>query len=108
MPARSTAFQKLLVHLQTQLASGCEVRESGFLKHRRRATPREVDVVVRSTVGEHEVVIAIEAIEHKRPGDVTRAQTAFGDTTLTVVESEPGHVDVQLTVNGQPLPVTRR
>jgi len=71
MPARSTPFQKLLLHLQTQLSPGCVVTESAFLEHRTTKSPREVDVVIRGTVGEHKVVVSIECIEHERAADVT-------------------------------------
>lgn len=70
MPARSTPFQKLVLHLQEQLASSATVTESAALLSRITGKQREVDVVVRLTVGDRPVVISFECIEHKRSASV--------------------------------------
>ena len=71
MPQRSTPFQKLVLHIQEQLAAGASVVESAMLRHRGTGSEREVDIVVRATVGEHTVVVALECIEQGRPADQT-------------------------------------
>lgn len=71
MPARSTPFQKLVHHIQAQLAEGHSVQESAMLRHRLTGEEREVDVVIRSAVGEHPIVVSIECIDRKRRADST-------------------------------------
>ena len=71
MPPRSTPFQKLVLHIQQQLAEGASVVESAMLRHRGTGSEREVDIVVRATAGEHTVVIGLECIEQGRPADQT-------------------------------------
>jgi hypothetical protein len=71
MPPRSTPFQKLVLHVQEQLADGASVVESAMLRHRGTGGLREVDIVVRATVGEHTLVIALECVEQSRPADQT-------------------------------------
>lgn len=71
MPARSTPFQQLVHHIQTQLAPTAEVFQSKMLVHRLTKKQREVDVFITSKIGEHTVNVSIECIEQKRPADVT-------------------------------------
>jgi hypothetical protein len=71
MPARSTPFQKLILHLQQELSPSVFVEESVLLRHRLTGELREVDIVLRSKVGEHTVNVSLECIEHSRPADVT-------------------------------------
>ncbi len=69
MPVRSTPFQKLVHHIQQQLSDGASVVESEMLRHRGTGHECEVDIVIRSVVAEHPVVVSIECIEHSRPAD---------------------------------------
>ena len=66
MPIRSTLLQRVVFHIQRQLAPDAKVQESAFLPDRSTGINREVDVVVRSRVGEHEVIICVECREHRR------------------------------------------
>ena len=70
VPKRSNPFQQLVLHLQRVLSPGCTVEESAMLTHRITQSEREVDVVIRSVVGEHTVVISVECIDQGRPADV--------------------------------------
>lgn len=70
MPARSTPFQKLVLHIQEQLSPDCSVEESVLMEHRLTRARREVDVVVRGATGEHPVTVSLECIEHARPANV--------------------------------------
>jgi hypothetical protein len=103
MPARSTPFQKLVLHLQEQLSPTATVAESAFLIHRLTGESREVDVVVRATVGEHPVVVSLECIEHGRPADVTWVEQmitkhAHLDTNRLVLVSLSGFSDQAVTL----------
>jgi hypothetical protein len=71
MPARSTPFQNLVAHIQTRLSAGASVEESALLRHRMTGEAREVDVVIRSSIGEHPVVVSVECIDQSRQADTT-------------------------------------
>jgi hypothetical protein len=66
MPRRSTPFQRMVFHLQQQLTPEATVEESALLPERASRKLREVDVVIRSRVGKHEIVVALECVERKR------------------------------------------
>ncbi len=71
MPARSTLLQRVLFHLQRQLTANAAVQESAFLPDRlANGAKREVDVVIRSRVGEHEVFVSVECLDQKRRASV--------------------------------------
>lgn len=70
MPVRSTPFQRVVFHIQRQLAGNADVQESALLADRSTGSNREVDVVIRSMVGEHQVVICVECQEHTRSATV--------------------------------------
>ena len=70
MPRRSTPFQRMVFHVQQQLSPGATVEESALLVDRATGSRREVDVVIRSGVGEHEVVVSLECLERKRKATV--------------------------------------
>lgn len=70
MPKRSTLLQRVIFHIQRQLTTGAEVVESGSSVNRTTGEDREVDIILRTSVGQHEVIAAIESVEHKRKGTV--------------------------------------
>lgn len=70
MPPRSTLIQRVVFQIQRQLASDAKVEESACLLDRSSGLRREVDVVVRRKVGEHEVIIAVECRDHRRKATV--------------------------------------
>lgn len=70
MPARSTFIQRVIFQIQHQLAPEAIVEESAFLADRFTGQRREVDVVLRSRVGSHEVIVAVECREHRRRADI--------------------------------------
>jgi hypothetical protein len=70
VPRRSNLFQDVVTVVHQLLADGAEVEESAMLVHCQTDDPREVDVVVRSTVVGQQVVIGIEASAAMRPADV--------------------------------------
>lgn len=71
MPRRSTPFQRMVFHVQRQLAPHATVNESELMVDRVTGERREVDVVVRSTVGEHEIVVSVECLEQSRKATVS-------------------------------------
>lgn len=70
MPRRSTLFQRAVFQIQRQLAADASVEESALLPDSVHGGTREVDVVVRGRVGEHDVVVSIECRQHKRPATI--------------------------------------
>lgn len=78
MPKRSNDFQKLIFLLKTNLSEGAKVTESAMLKHRVTKHQREVDVVIRGSVGGHEVMICVECRDSRRRADVTWVETMLG------------------------------
>ncbi len=63
-------FQRMVFHVQQQLSPSAAVEESALLVDRATGSRREVDVVIRSGVGEHEVVVSLECLERKRKATV--------------------------------------
>ena len=53
------------------MAEGATVEESAFLINRLTERPREVDVVIRSTIAGYETIVSVEATSGKRPADIT-------------------------------------
>lgn len=70
MPARSTLIQRVIFQIQRQLAPDAKVEESASLVDRSSGRKREVDIVVRRTVGDHEVVVSIECRDQRRKATV--------------------------------------
>lgn len=59
-----------MFHIQRQLTAGGVVTESESLLDRTSGMPREVDVVVRGRVGEHDVIVSVECRDHRRRATV--------------------------------------
>lgn len=70
MPARSTLRQRVIFHIERQLTAHGTVEESVLLPDRYSGGNREVDVVIRAQVGEHEVIVCVECRDHKRKASV--------------------------------------
>lgn len=66
MPKRSNQFQRLVALLHERLDKNWFVTESEMLTHNLTGEEREVDIVCRSKLGEHEVLISIECTDTKR------------------------------------------
>ena len=79
------------------------VIESAPLVHRLTGEKREVDVVVRATVGEHPLVISLECIDHSRAADVTWVEQMKSmhdhlETNRLVLVSRSGFSEQALTL----------
>jgi hypothetical protein len=72
MPARSNKRQAVVYFVKKHRApADATVTESEFLYDAQQEADREVDVVVRSNVGDDQVVISVEVTDRQRPADVT-------------------------------------
>lgn len=67
MPKRSNIFQRLVLLLHERLDKRWKVSESEMLINSLTSEEREVDIVCRSKLGEHEIIVSIECTDTKRP-----------------------------------------
>ncbi len=67
MPKRSNQFQRLVTLLHERLDKNWTVVESEMLIHTLSGEEREVDIVCRSKLGDHEIIVSIECTDTKRP-----------------------------------------
>lgn len=71
MPARSNEYQKLVMLINKSLAAaGARVTESAMLHDPEAGCDREIDILVRSTVLGHEILIGIECTTVAKPVEV--------------------------------------
>ena len=71
MPKRSNEFQDLITLVERALAPiGAQVYPSEELVDRLTGAKREVDIVIRHTVGTHRVTISVECTAEARPASV--------------------------------------
>jgi hypothetical protein len=78
MPKRSNSFQRLIYHIQRQLAGQSTVTESKFLRDRVTLQEREVDVVIESKIGDYELIIGIECNASGRKATVEWVERMIG------------------------------
>jgi hypothetical protein len=71
VPKRTNVFQEVVAIIQDHMAGDATVEESALLTHSVTGEPREVDVVLRSTVAGHEVIVSVEATARGRKADTT-------------------------------------
>ena len=71
MPQRSNLFQRLALLVHKTLDPEWEVTESEMLLDSVTGQNREVDIVAKRTVMEHQVVLSVECRDHRRAADVT-------------------------------------
>ena len=60
MPKRTNAFQKLVLHMQNQLADGGTVIESALVRDQRTADEREVDILLKRRIAGIELTVGVE------------------------------------------------
>lgn len=78
VPKRTNTFQDVVAIVTRHMAGDALVEESVLVTPIRGGTPREVDVVVTSTVGGHRVVVGIEASKRSRPAQVGWIEEMMG------------------------------
>lgn len=98
MPKRSNDFQRLIYLVRLNLANGAEVTESHLMRDRQTKRFREVDVVIRGTVGTQSIIVSIECRDHKRVADVTwidamKSKHERLDTNVLLLASSKGFTD---------------
>ena len=69
MPKRTNIFQEVVAIIHEHMAGDAVVQESAELPHRVTGKLREVDVVIRSTVAGHDVIVSVEATAGGRKAD---------------------------------------
>jgi hypothetical protein len=95
MPRRSNLFQDTIAIVHAHMACEASLEESAMLPQRTTGEPREVDVVLRSKIGSHEVVVSIEARASARKADLPWVESMLGKhaelpTSKLVLVSENG------------------
>ena len=98
MPKRTNAFQKLVLHVQKQLAADCEVTESAPVIDLHTGEPREVDILIKKLVAGEVLSIGVECIAHDRPATVEWVDEMIGKhqslpTDVLVLVSESGFTE---------------
>lgn len=71
MPKRTNLFQRLVKLLHQKLDSNWVVCESEMLVHRLTNEEREVDIVLRYRLGQHDFLLSIECTDTSRPASST-------------------------------------
>ena len=66
MSKQSNKFQKLLTAIHTCIANNVSVEESVLLTDRETGEHREVDIVLRSQVGDYPLVLSVEVRDRSR------------------------------------------
>ncbi len=69
MPKRSNTFQRLIKFLHKYKTPDVEIIESCELKERISGEKREVDICLKSKVGDYSIIISIECIDKTRKAD---------------------------------------
>lgn len=64
-------FEKLVAKIQEELSPGAVVTHDERIPGRKSGTDRQVDVVIRQSVGQFNLLIVIDAKDYKTPADVT-------------------------------------
>jgi hypothetical protein len=95
MPRRSNLFQDTIAVVHAHMAGDATIEESSMLRQRTTGELREVDVVLRSRIGSHEVVVSIEARASVRKADLPWVESMVGKhadlpTSKLVLVSENG------------------
>jgi len=70
MPKRTNTFQEVVAVVQKHMAPDAVIEESAMVTPTSGGAPREVDVLVTSAVGQHAVVVAVEASARGRRASV--------------------------------------
>ena len=71
LPKRSNLFQNLVATIHQHMAGDATVEESSMLTDKVTGDQREVDVVIRSRVAQHDIVVSVEATAGGRRATVT-------------------------------------
>lgn len=78
MPRRTNLFQEVVAILHGHLAGDAEVEESALLTDAVTGADREVDVVIRSQIAGHGLIISVEASARQRKADALWVEQTIG------------------------------
>lgn len=71
-------FEDLAAHIQRTLSPGATVEQNLRVSGRRSGVPREVDISVKTRVGQYELFVAIECKHYRRPVNVKDVEEFIG------------------------------
>lgn len=103
MPKRTNDFQRLIGVIQSHLDLGAGVEEPAVLPDRITGAEREVDIVVRGSVGGHPVVISVECRDRARVDHVGWVEEMHGKhqrlaTNVLILASHSGFSEEAIKV----------
>jgi hypothetical protein len=105
MPKRTTPKQEVIALLRRLLAKeGCAITESAMLQDARTSLQREVDIVMECHIGDVQVTVSFEVIDHKRKADILwveqmlKSMRPFLPTNLF---SFPGQASAQMLASSR-------
>jgi len=79
MPRRTNSFQELIALIERKLApTGAQVTESAMVPETLSGKLREIDILIKCTVGIREVLVGIECRDHNRKADIQWIEQARG------------------------------
>lgn len=79
MPRRTNTFQELIELIERQLApTGAHVINSAMVPETLSGNLREIDILIKCTVGVREVMVGIECRDHHRKADIQWIEQARG------------------------------
>lgn len=67
MSKQSNKFQKLMTAIHACISKGISVEESALLTDRETRGEREVDIVLRSKIGDYPMILSVEVRDRSRP-----------------------------------------
>src|ERR1700690_1843461 len=71
-------FEKLAADIQRQLAPEARIETNVKLRGKRSGIERQIDILVKQTVGQYEIQIIIDCKDYKKPVDVKDLEAFMG------------------------------
>lgn len=71
-------FESLVADVQRRLAPDCEVRVDDRIRGAKSGSVRKLDITIRTTVGQYDILIAIDCKDYSRPLSVTKIEEFIG------------------------------
>src|SRR5260370_18191826 len=84
-------FEELVARIQKELAGDAVVIPNDKITGKRTGIPRQVDVSIRKSVGQFELLIVLDCKDHGRPLDVKDVEEFMG-LAQDVAAHKPGMV----------------
>ena len=95
MPKRTNEFQKLVYYFKKHTIKNVTITESKELDDKHTGNKREVDIVLETNVGGHQVIISIECVDRSRKADISWIEQMYEkhrklQTSVLVLVSKKG------------------